>query len=84
MPSIVDHPIFEANGLTPLDLADLMCHFLSHLFSGRMATEQFLAFITHKLSGPGAVMCTEDEEMVFAEAMAKVYHEKYQITPDFC
>jgi len=84
MPSIVDHPIFEANRLTPLDMADLMCHFLGHLFSGRMSTEQFLAFITHKLSGPGAVKCSEDEEMVFAKAMAQVYHEKYQMNSNLC
>jgi len=81
MSSIVDHPIFQANGLTPLDMADLMCHFLNRLFSGRMSTKQSLAFITAKLSGPGVVAYSEDEEMVFAKAMAQVYQEKYRTLP---
>ena len=84
MPSIVDDPIFRDNRLTPLDMADLMCHFLNRLLSSRMSTEDFLAYITSKLSGPAAVKCSEDQEMVFAHAMAQVYQEKYRITCNSC
>ena len=70
--------------LTPLDMADLMHHFLNHLFCSRMSTEQFLVFITHKLSEPGAGKCSEDEETLFAKAMAEVYQDRYRITSNSC